>query len=141
MRERTRMHAKNQREEERVKCLRARATVSGTGTAVAGGGGYSIACFVCCVAVVTPTHIAHPFPPPALFPPCTGSPRYFAYVDIDPRQRWCMSPCARLGSVLALVSPAPERFGPVTWSSPSSSDPAPRDRAKRPGLCPTMIQP
>ena len=33
------MHAKNQREEERVKCLCARATVSGTRTAVAGGGG------------------------------------------------------------------------------------------------------
>ena len=48
------MHAKNQREEERVKCLCARATVSGTRTAAAGGGGYSIACFVCCVAVMTP---------------------------------------------------------------------------------------
>ena len=32
-----------------------------------------------------------------------------------------MSPCARLDPVLASVSPAPERFGPITWNSPSST--------------------
>ena len=74
---------------------------------------------VCCAAISAASYSATPF-----------SARTFSLHRLSsvygiywyrPSQRRCMSPCARLDPVLASVSPAPERFGPVTWDSPSSS--------------------
>ena len=62
--------------------MRARVAESGTGTESAGGGGYAV-CLFGELWHIALCNITTPLPPPALFP-CTGSPRYMAYIGIDP---------------------------------------------------------